>query len=552
MRPFNPTTLLRRAKPAIALTLLMPFGLASLAQTPTKLVNRYTNQSISLAGGTLSTSPSATDTWLVETATEPEFVRLKHATTGSYLHVEGGPLQAGTVQPGWWSAQWSLKPVEGFYQLVNRYTKAYLHVEGGPLVAGALGAPGWWSAQWKIDAGARGPQAAPKVAARPLYVVAHRCNSPSLLTDALNRGANAIEFDVRYGKPVAGADPAWFVEHDFANVGSTKLSDWLDAARTLAERNPHWALLYVDIKTAERLDELKRLLREKLPAAIQILYSMGNYADRGAFDNVLPLEANEGLSIDYHTNVQEVKDYFVSKGISRCWFGIGLNAGMSEASKPMLLTASKEAVQVRNTTSQLAKTCVWTFESESSIRRYFDKVRVDAVLVNPRAIDIGIRVANENGRLATRNDPAFQAVYGEALPVDAVSATEAITKPIVEIGTGIVGWWKTATKGSTSRALNPGEGYLSVFNQSSFVTEVRCSFTYNSKEESASEKISAGYTSQFYVPAGATNVSLSVNSIATTKKLGMNLAWATSPGSKQCYKCWGSIFDPSWGSIGCR
>ncbi|MBC7891196.1 MAG: hypothetical protein H7Y12_03200 [Sphingobacteriaceae bacterium] len=541
-----------RRTPFLGLILLMTLSMAALAQSPTKLVNRYTNQAISLGGGTLSTSPSATDIWLVDNTAEPEFVRLKHASTGSYLHVEGGSLQAGAIQPGWWSAQWTLKPVEGFYQVVNRYTKAYLHTEGGPLVAGALGAPGWWSAQWKIDAGVRAAQAAPRVAVRPLYVVAHRCNSPSLLTDALNRGANAIEFDVRYGKPVAGADPAWYVEHDFANVGSTKLSDWLDAARPLAERTPHWALLYVDIKTAERLDELKRMLREKLPASIQILYSMGNYADRDAFDKVLPLEANEGLSIDYHTNVQEVKDYFVSKGISRCWFGIGLNAGMSEASKPMLLTASKEAVQVRNTTSQIAKTCVWTFESESSIRRYFDKVRVDAMLVNPRAIDIGIRVARENGRLATRNDPAFQAVYGEALPVEAVSASEAIAKPFEEIGVSIAGWWKTATKGSSSRALNPGESYLSVFNQAGYVTDVRCSFTYNSKQEVASEKISAGYTSQFYIPKGATNVSLVVNGVATMGKLDMNLNWPTSPGTKQCYKCWGTIFKTAWGAVDCQ
>lgn len=284
----------------------------------------------------------------------------------------------GEAAPGWWSAQWTLKPLEGNYQIVNRYTKVYLHTEGGPLVTGALGAPGWWSAQWKID------------------------------------------------------------------------------------------------------------------------------------------------------------------------------AGMSEASKPMLLSASKEAVQVRNTTSQLAKTCVWTFESESSIRRYFDKVRVDAMIINPRAIDIGIRVAKENGRLATRNDPAFQAVYGEALPVDPVSASEVIAKPFEEMGVSIVGWWKTATKGPSSRALNPGESYLSVFNQAGFVTDVRCSFTYDSKQESASQKISAGYTSQFYIPKGATKVSLVVNGVATVGKLDMNLNWPTSPGTKQCYKCWGTIFKTAWGAVDCQ
>ena len=40
-----------------------------------------------------------------------------------YIHVEHGSVQAGAIQPGWWSAMWILTAVEGtpYYRIQNRW-----------------------------------------------------------------------------------------------------------------------------------------------------------------------------------------------------------------------------------------------------------------------------------------------------------------------------------------------------------------------------------------------------------------------------------------------
>ena len=118
-------------------------------QAQSTITNRWTGDIIGLQNATPYCSKTATDTWTVEQAGEG-FVRLKNTRTGTYMHNENGSLGSGAIQPGWWSAQWTLKSIEGYTQIVNRWTSEYLHNENGKLELGALGAPGWWSAQWTI------------------------------------------------------------------------------------------------------------------------------------------------------------------------------------------------------------------------------------------------------------------------------------------------------------------------------------------------------------------------------------------------------------------
>src|SRR5262245_44817175 len=87
---------------------------------------------------------------------------------------------------------------------------------------------------------------------QPIYVIAHRCNAPTWPNNAVtNDGVNAIEADFRWGSP-PGADDRWTVEHDFVNVGSTQLDDWLDEVSKVTT-NPQsgLALIVLDIKTAD-------------------------------------------------------------------------------------------------------------------------------------------------------------------------------------------------------------------------------------------------------------------------------------------------------------
>jgi hypothetical protein len=60
-------------------------------------------------------------------------------------------LAVSAIQPGWWSAQWTLEDAgEGYVRIKNRWKGTYLHNESKSLAAGAM-QPGWWSAQWKRE-----------------------------------------------------------------------------------------------------------------------------------------------------------------------------------------------------------------------------------------------------------------------------------------------------------------------------------------------------------------------------------------------------------------
>ena len=52
--------------------------------------------------------------------------------------------------------------------------------------------------------------------ARPVWVVAHACNSPQCLFDALEDGANGVEIDIATSTDYCeyGADAFWSVAHD--------------------------------------------------------------------------------------------------------------------------------------------------------------------------------------------------------------------------------------------------------------------------------------------------------------------------------------------------
>lgn len=128
---------------------LLLFTVAFAQAQPVKLVNRWKNETIGIVNGKPVSTATATDTWIIEKTGEGNFVFLKNATTGTYLHNQNGPLEAGAIQPGWWSAQWTMTAIDGHFHIINRWKGTYLHNQNGSLELGALGNPGWWSAQWK-------------------------------------------------------------------------------------------------------------------------------------------------------------------------------------------------------------------------------------------------------------------------------------------------------------------------------------------------------------------------------------------------------------------
>lgn len=126
------------------------FGSFAQAQQTVKLINRWKNENIGLVSGKPVSPATTNDTWVIEKTGEGEFVRIKNVASGAYLHNQNGLLDAGAIQPNWWSAQWTLKAVDGYFQIINRYKSTYIHNQNGALELGAIASSGWWSAQWKV------------------------------------------------------------------------------------------------------------------------------------------------------------------------------------------------------------------------------------------------------------------------------------------------------------------------------------------------------------------------------------------------------------------
>ncbi len=85
--------------------------------------------------------------WSLEPVNGTNLYRVKNYWKGTYLNTEHG-LQCTDIQSGWWSAMWSLEPVSGTpnFRLKNYWTKTYLNTETSLQVSSIL--PGWWSAMW--------------------------------------------------------------------------------------------------------------------------------------------------------------------------------------------------------------------------------------------------------------------------------------------------------------------------------------------------------------------------------------------------------------------
>ncbi|MGE0588715.1 MAG: hypothetical protein AB7O48_09085 [Cyclobacteriaceae bacterium] len=81
------------------------------------------------------------------------FFRLKNRWKSTeYIHVEQPTPASTAIQPGWWSAQWTLEQEPGtvYYRIKNRWKNQYLQIEQGPLACSDI-QPGWWSAQWQLE-----------------------------------------------------------------------------------------------------------------------------------------------------------------------------------------------------------------------------------------------------------------------------------------------------------------------------------------------------------------------------------------------------------------
>ncbi len=144
---------------AIALLGVMFFVSSTPAESREylRLKNRWRESYVHNQQGDVTTGPVEpgmwSAIWSLESVSGTDYFRLRNRWKKTYLHVQNGPLALGTVEPGWWSAMWSLERVSGtdFFRLKNRWEKTYLHVQNGPLLEAGAVEPGWWSAMWTLE-----------------------------------------------------------------------------------------------------------------------------------------------------------------------------------------------------------------------------------------------------------------------------------------------------------------------------------------------------------------------------------------------------------------
>ncbi len=88
--------------------------------------------------------------WQIERVMQ-NTIRLKNVSSNTYLHNQNGPLVAGNIQAGWWSAMWiTEKTDDGHIRLKNRWKETYIHNERGKVELGPID-PNWWSARWLLE-----------------------------------------------------------------------------------------------------------------------------------------------------------------------------------------------------------------------------------------------------------------------------------------------------------------------------------------------------------------------------------------------------------------
>jgi CheY-like chemotaxis protein len=126
----------------------------------------YENQKNGAGGtavGTSNTPPNTPPTGT--TTTTPPTGTTPSATVGdgcyriqnnwyqnTYIHNENGKIEVGSIQPGWWSAQWKIIPANnGLVRIQNLWhTDQYLHIQNDQLEVGPID-NNWASALWKLE-----------------------------------------------------------------------------------------------------------------------------------------------------------------------------------------------------------------------------------------------------------------------------------------------------------------------------------------------------------------------------------------------------------------
>jgi subtilisin family serine protease len=87
--------------------------------------------------------------WSGEPVVGTQYRRFRNRVSSGYLMGSSSGLTVGPAEQDYWSAQWLMEYVNGYYRLKNRSTGTYLHMQNGVLALGTI-QPDWTSALWEF------------------------------------------------------------------------------------------------------------------------------------------------------------------------------------------------------------------------------------------------------------------------------------------------------------------------------------------------------------------------------------------------------------------
>jgi hypothetical protein len=248
---------------------------------------------------------------------------------------------------------------------------------------------------------------------RPFYIIAHRANDLQSVARALERGANAMECDIRFNQ----SQGVFVVNHDHSLAyHRDALVPYLDGVCDLAQRHPHFTLIIFDCKmndpalTVPLLNTIRSRLTNRV-LNLNVLISVGSYADRHF---LAPLTGrlclHEGVAIDEDNNPARVSAFFRGLGIERHAYGNGIfGPAPQNPFAPSVPPSIMEAIANKALDRGIRFVYVWTLSAKRSMRDYM-RMGVDGIFVNDvrkLAEIVGESEFSSKIRLARRGDDPF-------------------------------------------------------------------------------------------------------------------------------------------------
>lgn len=553
----------------VAVLVLMGIILSELtyAQDFQRIKNRWKNTYIQNQNGPLADSKIQpgwwSAQWVLEKVQGTNFVRIKNRWTNTYIHNQNGKLEIGKITPGWWSAHWTLEKVQGtnFVRIKNRWKGTYLHNQNGKLDLGNID-KGWWSAQWVMESlngqvvtnnnGGNGQE-------RISIPGTNQSFTEAQLKQELQKGGlrfvksselkpnecTIVYPEAKSNKNSASAEMGLLTcatkVGDDVTLKSTAVYGGCDAsARSGAGAECEAGVASGDliVKIDNNRDARFNVKGPNAGACASVSpdkFCANAGADVAASSFEVTDSRGNGIGIGVSAGIGAGFSGGYENGIISAGINIKFLAGGSLSFSLNVKDAGSTIAKAGRTGYVLVKRQIVAAAPE--LKRRFNRLSNNLQSTANKVVKIYYQGGKE----------AIEFLDGTFQDID-----RDVSKFFEDAGHSVSNWAIGATKGAKSPKLASGEGYLHVFNQAGYVTEVSASYYLNGKKYSNKERISAGFTKQFYFPRGAYSIKMKTKGIATIDKLNLDKSYSSLANQKKCFKVWGTIFDVEWEEQRCR